>query len=437
MLFCIIGNSDKRPGVAQVPEHYLSPSLPQGRSRRHLHNSGNTTINNNSKSYRHSSGHMYGRHSTLPLRVDCDSVDSALLGPRDTGALRGLSSSKSRSRSMGDLLVPAQEGRGGDVSESLSDGVPETLLDVDDDEVVDDVDTQRRAHICTELGDMDSFYPQRGERKPHSRFGQHHAKRNHRNEQYFRDFFSDDHQNCAKFPVPKQDRDISGRTEGCGDLPRFSHYDDGVDASYHRDLESSLDARFKEDSTSEHKDLQTSQNAHQQCDLQRSQTSQDSKYDNEDLEQDSADAVRCPVRVTLTVTSELDEDDSESQGNHLHFDDVVDSPNDSVLDCQHSPFSEGFGKRSQGCGRRTSECLTLESSEMIAIDYPDVQALKGGHPHHRNIHSANVDRLLAPDIDTQHDLRGGMRRMNSDSGIEQVRMQQKFFFFMPAVHAHI
>lgn len=57
----------------------------------------------------------------------------------------------------------------------------------------------------------------------------------------------------------------------------------------------------------------------------------------------------------------------------------------------------------------------------LQIDYPDVQALKGGHPH-RNINSANLDRLLAPDLESQHDLRGGMRRMNSDSGIEQVRM---------------
>ncbi|KAL8569549.1 hypothetical protein ACOMHN_002095 [Nucella lapillus] len=83
------------------------------------------------------------------------------------------------------------------------------------------------------------------------------------------------------------------------------------------------------------------------------------------------------------------------------------------------PGPDSFGKRGQGCGRRTSECLTLEPSEMIAIDYPDVQAHKGGHAH-RNLNSANLDRLLAPDLDAQHDLDTGMHRMNSDSGIEQL-----------------
>ncbi|CAI9720796.1 rap guanine nucleotide exchange factor 2 isoform X14 [Octopus vulgaris] len=37
-----------------------------------------------------------------------------------------------------------------------------------------------------------------------------------------------------------------------------------------------------------------------------------------------------------------------------------------------------FGKRPPGCTRRTSECLTLEPSEMIVIGYPDVHLLKGG-----------------------------------------------------------
>ncbi|XP_076458916.1 rap guanine nucleotide exchange factor 2-like isoform X3 [Babylonia areolata] len=86
---------------------------------------------------------------------------------------------------------------------------------------------------------------------------------------------------------------------------------------------------------------------------------------------------------------------------------------------EHQCGSNSFGKRSQGCARRTSECLTLEPSEMIAIDYPDVQAQKGGPPH-RNLNSANLDRLLAPELDLPHDLGGSMHRMNSDSGIEQL-----------------
>ncbi|XP_055954871.1 rap guanine nucleotide exchange factor 6-like [Patella vulgata] len=73
-----------------------------------------------------------------------------------------------------------------------------------------------------------------------------------------------------------------------------------------------------------------------------------------------------------------------------------------------------FGKRSQGCVRRTSECLTLEHSEMIVIDYPDIQQIK---PSHRPLcTTANIDRLLA--VEPHDDIR--MRRMNSDNVIEQL-----------------
>ncbi|XP_041363202.1 rap guanine nucleotide exchange factor 6-like isoform X3 [Gigantopelta aegis] len=72
-----------------------------------------------------------------------------------------------------------------------------------------------------------------------------------------------------------------------------------------------------------------------------------------------------------------------------------------------------FGKRMQGCARRTSECLTLEPSDMIAIDYPDIQVMKSGPrlPCSRG----NLERLLA--LDTQQDI--CIRRMNSDSIIDQ------------------
>ncbi|KAK8750238.1 hypothetical protein OTU49_015334 [Cherax quadricarinatus] len=41
-------------------------------------------------------------------------------------------------------------------------------------------------------------------------------------------------------------------------------------------------------------------------------------------------------------------------------------------------LSSCFGKRSGGGGRRANECLILEPSEMIVIDYPDVQLMRPG-----------------------------------------------------------
>ncbi|XP_060559631.1 rap guanine nucleotide exchange factor 6-like isoform X10 [Ruditapes philippinarum] len=69
-----------------------------------------------------------------------------------------------------------------------------------------------------------------------------------------------------------------------------------------------------------------------------------------------------------------------------------------------------FGKRTPGCARRASECLILEPSEMIVIDYPDVQVMKPG-TRMGPCNTMNVDRL--PQYDPQDDIR--MRRMNSDT----------------------
>ncbi|XP_059174885.1 rap guanine nucleotide exchange factor 6-like isoform X3 [Physella acuta] len=63
-----------------------------------------------------------------------------------------------------------------------------------------------------------------------------------------------------------------------------------------------------------------------------------------------------------------------------------------------------FGRRSPGCLRRTSECLTLEASEMIVIDYPDTTNIK---PNSRGVELIHNDVPDRP-----------MRRMNSDSVIE-------------------
>ncbi|XP_033756431.1 rap guanine nucleotide exchange factor 6-like isoform X5 [Pecten maximus] len=69
-----------------------------------------------------------------------------------------------------------------------------------------------------------------------------------------------------------------------------------------------------------------------------------------------------------------------------------------------------FGKRTPGCTRRTSECLILEPSEMIVIDYPDVQVMKSGQRQACN--SVNIDRY----IDDHYE--GRMRRMHSDGSVE-------------------
>ena len=69
-----------------------------------------------------------------------------------------------------------------------------------------------------------------------------------------------------------------------------------------------------------------------------------------------------------------------------------------------------FGKRTPGCTRRNSECLILEPSEMIVIDYPDVQVMKSGQRQQCN---NNIDY-------DHHEGTRPIRRMNSDSVVEQL-----------------
>ncbi|XP_067136215.1 rap guanine nucleotide exchange factor 6-like isoform X3 [Centruroides vittatus] len=52
-----------------------------------------------------------------------------------------------------------------------------------------------------------------------------------------------------------------------------------------------------------------------------------------------------------------------------------------------------FGKRSGGSGRRVNECLILEPSEMIVIDYPDVQLMRPGQ--RQSCTTMNLEKLLA------------------------------------------
>ncbi|XP_022246938.1 rap guanine nucleotide exchange factor 6-like isoform X4 [Limulus polyphemus] len=56
-----------------------------------------------------------------------------------------------------------------------------------------------------------------------------------------------------------------------------------------------------------------------------------------------------------------------------------------------------FGKRTAGGGRRVNECLILESSEMIAIDYPDVQLMRPGQ--RQSCTTMNLEKLLALEQD--------------------------------------
>ncbi|XP_070544204.1 rap guanine nucleotide exchange factor 6-like [Ptychodera flava] len=52
-----------------------------------------------------------------------------------------------------------------------------------------------------------------------------------------------------------------------------------------------------------------------------------------------------------------------------------------------------FGKRTSGSGRRGSECLILEPSEMLVIDYPDVQLMRPGQ--RQSCTTMNLEKLLA------------------------------------------
>ncbi|KAL3876620.1 hypothetical protein ACJMK2_034439 [Sinanodonta woodiana] len=73
-----------------------------------------------------------------------------------------------------------------------------------------------------------------------------------------------------------------------------------------------------------------------------------------------------------------------------------------------------FGKRTPGCARRASECLILEPSEMIVIDYPDVHMTKA--PSRPGYNTMNLDRL--PMYDPNDDI--CMQRMNPDGVTDQL-----------------
>ncbi|XP_042883464.1 rap guanine nucleotide exchange factor 2-like isoform X8 [Penaeus japonicus] len=60
-------------------------------------------------------------------------------------------------------------------------------------------------------------------------------------------------------------------------------------------------------------------------------------------------------------------------------------------------LSSCFGKRSGGGGRRANECLILEPSEMIVIDYPDVQLMRPGQ--RASCNTMNLEKLMALEQD--------------------------------------
>ncbi|XP_013399838.1 rap guanine nucleotide exchange factor 6 isoform X2 [Lingula anatina] len=54
-----------------------------------------------------------------------------------------------------------------------------------------------------------------------------------------------------------------------------------------------------------------------------------------------------------------------------------------------------FGKRTAGCARRPNECLILEPSEMIVIDYPDVQLMKAGQGRQPACPVPNMEKYMS------------------------------------------
>ncbi|XP_066987229.1 uncharacterized protein PDZ-GEF isoform X4 [Macrobrachium rosenbergii] len=77
---------------------------------------------------------------------------------------------------------------------------------------------------------------------------------------------------------------------------------------------------------------------------------------------------------------------SDDNGNHPHHTKV-----------QEAIEGESFGKRAGGGGRRTNECLILEPSEMIVIDYPDVQLMR---PCQRgSCNTMSLEKLMALEQD--------------------------------------
>ncbi|XP_064457908.1 rap guanine nucleotide exchange factor 6-like isoform X3 [Ornithodoros turicata] len=85
-----------------------------------------------------------------------------------------------------------------------------------------------------------------------------------------------------------------------------------------------------------------------------------------------------------------------------------------------------FGKRSGGTGRRMNECLILEPSEMVVIDYPDCELLRPGQ--RQSCTTMNLERLLAlePDevtVETRHRIRSDasdhMQQLDSQQTVLQ------------------
>ncbi|XP_076368750.1 rap guanine nucleotide exchange factor 2-like isoform X3 [Tachypleus tridentatus] len=62
-----------------------------------------------------------------------------------------------------------------------------------------------------------------------------------------------------------------------------------------------------------------------------------------------------------------------------------------------NPPLYGFGKRTATDGRRVNECLILESSEMIRIDYPDAKLMQSGQ--RQSCTTMNLEKLLALEQD--------------------------------------
>lgn len=190
-------------------------------------------------------------------------------------------------------------GGGGDLYETHSDGVPDTQLDdVDDYDVVDDTSIQRSVH---DYGDYDNVHGHRllgEERLPSMRPGV--------------DCVVNDQLDRARvLPYMKYDDfcdDDDGGVVGTS-LPGFPRVEVGDGCDYFGRQPRTPIFRNRE-------------------------------YECEEAEEEEGvDAARCPV--TVTVTGELCVGCEGGDGHHVHFGDVVDSPNDSVLDCQHCPFSEG------------------------------------------------------------------------------------------------
>lgn len=185
-----------------------------------------------------------------------------------------------RSRSTGDLLTPAcpPSDWGADRYETHSDGLPDTRLEDDDyDDAVDDVFTRKTARLSAEHGSYDNVPPL----VSGTTLARHPAA------------------GRKRAGLPNLGLDDDGfRGDGGAAVPRRPEVPDGGDCY---------------DETGE-------------------------VFGNGEYECEDVDVVRCPV--TVTVTGELC-GHCDGDGHHAHLQDFADSPNDSVLDCQHCPLSEG------------------------------------------------------------------------------------------------